>query len=321
MPLLNPNVSVGTLVYRRDGFGFGDWFAIVGRVVVGVGTKRLSLMAAGVAFFAMLALFPAIAATISLFGYVSDPVVVQDNMQLIRPILPEQVFTLINQQVISVVSARRDALGLASVVSLLLATWSARAGVGAVIMGLNAIGHEVEERNFFLNLVVAYGLTLLLILVTLVAITAVVVLPTILAFFPLGWAGGTPIDILRWAVTLITVVMGIGALYRFGPSRRYRRMPYITLGNILASMLWILGSVLFSLYLSNFAHYNQLYGSLGAVIALLMWFYVSAFVVLLGAEVNAEIEAHAVTLIRAKHPQLPDLSDGPRRRPEATAPV
>lgn len=309
MLLMNPNVSIGTLVYRRDSFTRRDWGTVLGRIAAGVSQKKLSLLSAGVAFFAMLALFPAIAATISLFGYVSDPVMVQENMQLLEPIIPEQVFSLISQQVTSVVSAEREALGIASVVSLLFATWSARAGVGAVIMGLNAIAHEQDERNFVWTLVVAYGLTLLLIFVTLVAVAAVIVVPAILAFFPLGGAGSLAVNAVRWVVALVTVVMGIGALYRFGPSRRHRRMPYITLGNIVASMLWIAGSVLFSVYLSNFGNYNQIYGSLGAVIALLMWFYVSAFVVLLGAELNAEMEAHAESLIRARHPELPRSPD------------
>ena len=315
--MLNPNVSIGTLVYRRDGFSLRDWLATFRRVAAGIGQKNLSLLSAGVAFFAMLALFPGIAATISIFGYVSDPIAVQDNMQVLRPILPDQVFRLLNQQVYSIVSARRDALGIASVVSVLLAIWSARAGVGAVIMGLNAIGHEPDDRSFLGNMVVAYALTVLLIFVTVVAVGVVVIIPTILSFFPLGGAAAVTVETARWVVTLVMGLMGIGALYRYGPSRRNRRLPVISLGNIVASLLWVVGSVLVSAYLGNIANYNQIYGSLGAVIALLMWFYVSAFVVLLGAELNAEIEAHAVTKIRAKHPDLPQQ----HRRNAQVAPV
>ena len=307
--MLNKNVTIATLVFHRDKFNLGDWRRILAQVAIGIGEKKLSLIAAGVAFFAMLALFPAITAVISIFGYVADPAVVQENMALVEPVVPQDVYALVNQQVTKLVTAESQALGLASILSLLLAIWSARAGITAMMAGLNLICREQDTRNFFWSLIVAYSLTVLLIGVTLIAIASVVIVPTILSFFPLGGIGAILIDVLRWALAVLAVVVGIGALYRYGPSRSTQRLPIITMGNVLASLAWIAVSVLFSIYLGNFANYNQVYGSLGAVIALLMWFYLSAFVVLLGAELNAEIEDHAISVIRKRHPQLLERND------------
>lgn len=306
---INPHLTVGRMVYRRPHFGLRDWWRVLVKVGVGIGEKRLSLMSAGVAFFAMLALFPAIGATISLFGIIANPIAVMENLKLMQPIIPDQVYALLNQQVSAVVFAPAEALGIASGVSLLLATFSARAGVNAMVLGLSAITRDTGQRGYFRNLMVAYSLTLLLILVTLLSIGAVVILPTILSYFPLGGWAERLVNALRWATALTAVVIGIGALYRFGPVRPARRMPMFTLGNMVASILWVLVSLAFSLYLGNFANYNQVYGSLGAVVALLMWFYLSAFVVLLGAELNIEVEARAEELIRRRNPDLDRLVD------------
>ncbi len=305
----NPTVSINNLVLNRDKFALRDWLRIAQRVVKGISEKNLSMMAAGIAFFAMLALFPGIAATVSLYGYFADPVVVKDNLAVISPILPEEVFTLVDARVTQLITAGRQTLGIASLVSVLLASWSARAGITAMISGLNAICREKDTRNFIWGMIVAYGLTLLLICVVLVALATVVVVPAVLAFVPIGEQKVLVIMGLRWAVALSAVMLGIGALYRFGPSRRTRRLPWITIGALVAAGLWIVVSLLFSLYLSNFSNYDEVYGSLGAVIALLMWFYLSAFVVLLGAELNAEIEAHAVTVIRDRYPHLLKRND------------
>ncbi|MEO0915327.1 MAG: YihY/virulence factor BrkB family protein, partial [Pseudomonadota bacterium] len=203
-------------------------------------------MAAGIAFFAMLALFPGLTATISIYGYFSDPSVVKDNLGLLGPVLPEQVFELVNERVTLLITTERQALGLASLVSSLLATWSARAGITALISGLNVICREENTRNFVWNLVVAYALTLLLILVALLTLATVVVIPTIMAFVPLGPQEKALVGLVRWGVALTSVTLGIGALYRFGPSRRTRRLPWITVGTLFAVALWVIVSILFS---------------------------------------------------------------------------
>ena len=302
--MLNPDVNIASLVFHRDRFTAADWRIVVRTMLSQLSERQMSLVAAGVAFFAMLALFPAITATISLFGYVSDPAVVKQNLDLLEAIVPAEVFRLIDQQVTKLVTAERGALGIASIFGLLLAVWSARAGVTAMIAGLNLFTRDRRSRNFVWGLVTAYLMTLLLIGVTLIAIASVVVIPAILAFFPLGGLAGVLVDVVRWALAVVAVLAGIGMLYRYGPSRRHGRTPLISIGSVLASLLWIVVSVCFSIYLANFGSYNEIYGSLGAVIALLMWFYLSALVVLFGGALNAEIEARAIEVIRARYPEM-----------------
>jgi len=302
--MLNPDVNIASLVFHRDRFTTADWRVVLRTMLAQLSERQLSLVAAGVAFFAMLALFPAITATISLFGYVSDPAVVKQNLDLLEAIAPAEVFRLIDQQVTKLVTAERGALGIASAFSLLLAVWSARAGVTAMIAGLNLFTRDRRARNFIWGLVTAYLMTLLLIGVSLIAIASVVVIPAVLAFFPLGGMAAVVVDILRWALAAVAVLAGIGVLYRYGPSRRHGRTPLISIGSVLAALLWIVVSVCFSIYLANFGSYNEVYGSLGAVIALLMWYYLSALVVLFGGALNAEIEARAIEVIRARYPEM-----------------
>ena len=257
----------------------------------------------------MLALFPALAAMIAIFGIFADPEAVRAQLDLIAVILPDQVSSMLGSELDTLLNARPQALGLTSAVSVLVTTVSARAGVNALMMGLNLIGHERDTRTMIWNLLVGYFLTIVLIFVSIIAVIAVVVIPTLVAFFPFGPLTSTVLQTVRWTIAIGAVAMGIGMLYRYGPSPRPRRMPLTTFGNLLASVMWVFASVAFSLYLSNFSNYSQVYGSLGAVIAMLMWLYVSAFVVLLGAELNAEIELRARRLIRHRNPHLLGIRD------------
>ena len=302
---LNPAVIVDQRVVARPDFSFVDWCRVLLGVVRGISDKNLSMISAGIAFFASLALFPAITAMISLYGYVSDPLIVQDNLTMLAPFLPEQVYTLVDDRVTELVTARRSTLGLASLISLLLALWSAQAGISSMISGLNAIMHETQDRNFFVNLLVSYLLTLLLILGTILALVAVVILPVVMAFIPFDTLVVTFINIARWVIALLSLTLAIGALYRFGPNRRYR-LPVYTFGTLVATGLWIGVSTSFSIYLSNFSNYDEIYGALGTVVVLLMWFYLSAFAVLIGAELNAAIEEYAVGIIRKRASQGQD---------------
>lgn len=294
--LLNAIIRTENGPVRRRPFGFRDWLRVVGRVAAGVSEKKMSLISAGVAFFAMLALFPAITAVISIFGYFADPVAVRDGLEIIRPILPDAVTGLVEGQIDTLLRAGGGTLGLASAVSLFVAIWSARAGITAMISGLEHIGGRPESRNLLWNLAVAYMLTLLLIIVTLVALSSVVIVPAIIAFFPPTGLNAVILGLVRWSVALLAVAVGIGALYRYGPATEGRRVPMLTLGSLVALLLWVATSAALSIYLGNFANYNEVYGSLGAVIALLMWFYLSAFVVLLGAELNARIEQYGLRM-------------------------
>ncbi len=284
-------------------------FGFLRAITVAAGRHNLSLMAAGVAFFSMLALFPAIAALISLYGAFADPWQINQHLSLLEPVLPRDVFVMLSLQTGRLISARPGALGLASVVSLLLTLWSSRAGVTALISGLGVINRDQSRRGVLAELAVAYLLTLMLIGVAMLSILAVVVVPVIASFLPENTALPQIVRSSQWGISLAAVLIGVGALYRLGPARSRARPPWISVGSVAATAMWVSVSVAFSVYVGNFTRYNEVYGSLGAVVALLMWFYVSAFVVLLGAEINAELRKR-----RNRSRQQPDTAvAGPLR--------
>lgn len=273
-------------------FSLWEWIGIFRDATQRIGDHNLSLISAGVAFFSMLALFPAIAAMISLYGFLSDPYAVQANLVLLEPLLPKEVYKIISAQVNTLLETSSSTLGITSVISILLAIWSARTGVFAMITGLNVVYRAPTRRNFFRRVVLAYLLTFLLIAVGIVSIAAVVIVPTIIAYFPIGPLASKAIHVLRLLIALSTILLGIGILFRYGPNLKKNRVRLLSVGSVVSALLWIAGSSLFSFYLSNFGKYNEVYGSLGAVVAMLIWFYLSAWVVFLGAELNAEIAHH-----------------------------
>lgn len=248
---------------------------------------KLGLIAAGVAFFAMLAIFPASAALIALWGYVSDPSVIERQAALMADILPGDAFQLFYGQVQALIKANNSTLGLTSILSTLIALWSARSGVAALLQGLNTI-HRTRDRGGLRHIAAAMLLTLILMAMGLIALATVIILPIILAVFPLGPLAKLILPLGQWAAALAVVFLGIGLLYRFGPNLESRE-EQIWPGLLLAVVLWIVASVGFSFYISHFHSYNRIYGSIGAVVALLMWFYLSAYVILLGAAVNVAL--------------------------------
>lgn len=252
-------------------------------------SDNLALIAAGVAFYAMFALFPGLAALISLWSLWAAPEAVDQQIEMVGRFVPDQAYMLIDEQVDRLIIANDSTLGWAGIVSLLLALWSSRAGVSALIKGLNAVYRE-RNRPGLHSVLVALGLTAAMIGVALVAIGTVVLLPVILAIFPVGGFTSFLVQAGSWLAVLLALLFGLGILYRYGPNRRAARTPWITPGAVLFLTFWGVVSMLFSSYLANFGNYNEIYGTLGAVVALLMWFFLTAFLVLLGAALNAEIE-------------------------------
>lgn len=265
-----------------------------------VGENNLALVSAGVAFFSMLSLFPGLAALIALLSLVSNPAVVIAQLEDMRPFMPNDVYEILNSQVVSLVTASSDTLGWAGVVSLMLALWSARAGVGAMITGLNSVYKE-RDRGTAKHYFRALMLTIALVAVGIVALLSLVVIPVVLAFFPLGAVGTFLVDVLRWIIAIGVLFAGIGLLYRYGPNRRGARIRWLSVGAVVAVVFWAILSIGFSYYVANFGNYNQVYGSIGAVIAMLIWLWISSFLVLYGAALNAQIE------LRTK----PDSTVGP----------
>lgn len=252
-------------------------------------SSDLDLIAAGVAFYGLLSIFPAVAALIAIFGLIADPTVVEGQLALLQDFIPADVYAIFSTQITRLLSAGGSTLGWATAISIGLALWSARNGVGALVRGVNAI-FGTPARSGVRHLLVALLMTLALIGVAVIALGAVVVAPIALALLPDEANGARALVGLRWIVVLVVLMAGLGMLYRYGPNRTSGHLSWLTPGAIIALLLWFGASAGFSTYLSNFGRYNEVYGSLGAVVALLIWFYISAYLILFGAAVNVAFD-------------------------------
>lgn len=251
---------------------------------------ELDLIAAGVAFYAFLAIFPAAAAIIAIWGFLFDPAVIRQEVLLLRGFLPPQAFTLLSDQVEALLAVHSGNLGLTTLLSTALALWSARAGVAALIRGLNAI-HHLPNRSGHWHQLRAIVLTFVLVGLVLAALTMAVVMPLIAAYLP-DMAERWMLAESNLMLGILAGVLAVSLAYRLGPNYSRTKPPLLSWGLVVAVVLWVLATRGFMLYLANFPSYNRVYGSIGAVVVLLMWLYVSAYAVLLGAAVDAERNRH-----------------------------
>jgi membrane protein len=266
------------------------WFAVLKRVKAEVKEDNVTLLAAGVAFYAMLAIFPAIIAVVTVYGMVADPAQVQTQVGEFAKSLPSGADELLSGQLKSVTQAGRQSLSIGLAVSLLAVLWAASGGVQGLVKGLNLVYDEKETRGFLKLRGLSLLLTLGAILMAVVAIALVAVFPAVIDDLKLGQAGELAASIARWVVLALLVLAAVAVLYRYAPDRANPRWRWVSWGAVVALVLWLLGSIGFSWYVDNFGKYNQTYGTLAAVIILLLWLFLSAFAVLLGAEIDAEIE-------------------------------
>lgn len=248
--------------------------------------RHLGLIAAGVAFYGMLAFFPGLTALVAVWSWLSDPAALESYLGVVDEFLPPEAFALVSDQIHALIADAGGTLGWRAMISLAVALWSTRAGLAALVQGLNAI-HGYRNRGGAGHLLVASVLTLAVLSMAIAALATVVAVPIALAFLKLGPMQGRILAAVPWAVTLFLVLVTLAMVYRYGPNTDWRnRAGWLTPGTALAAVLWAAASVAFSIYISNFGTYNRVYGSLGAGIALLMWFYLSAYAVLLGAALN-----------------------------------
>lgn len=266
------------------------WFAILKRVKAEVKEDNVTLLAAGVAFYAMLAIFPAIIAVVTVYGMVADPAQVESQVNEFAKGLPAGAGELITEQLNNVVNAGRQALSIGLAISLLAVLWSASGGVQGLVKSLNLVYDERETRGFVKLRGLSLLLTLGAIVVVVVALALIAVFPGVIDDLGLGQAGELAASIARWVVLALVVLTALAVLYRYAPDRANPRWRWVSWGAVVALVVWLLGSVGFSWYVDNFGKYNQTYGALAAVIVLLLWLFLSSFAVLLGAEFDAEIE-------------------------------
>ncbi|WP_425071673.1 YihY/virulence factor BrkB family protein [Sagittula sp. S175] len=264
---------------------------------------NLSLLSAGIAFYGLLSLFPAITAAVALAGMVTDPSYLIDTSDAIARVLPAAAAEILMGQLTSVVTASNSSLGWAALFAIGLALWSASKAVENFIIGLNVINGERERRGYFVLKLLNIAMTLCLIIGILITVGIVAAMPAIAAYVWKNPQFNELVLVIRWPILFIVGVFGIAMLYRFGPSRRRAKWRWLTPGAALACALWVTGSIIFSKYVQSFGSYNETFGTLGGVIILLYWLWLSAFIVLLGATVDAEMEA------QTRH----DTTTGPER--------
>ncbi len=271
------------------------WKDIFWRVWNEFGRDRISMVSASVAFYAVLAVFPALAAAVSIYGLVADPQTIQNQLNTISGVMPADAFGVINSQLQALVQAPRAGLSLTLIGSLLVTLWSANNGMKALIEALNIVYNEQEKRGFFKLNLVSLGFTLAAILFSLVALSLVVAVPAFLETITRAFGGlRMPAVILPWVLMAALIVFSLAVVYRYAPSRRAPHWRWVTWGSVAATILWLVASLLFSYYVSHFGSYNKMYGSVAAVVILMMWFYISALIALLGAEVDSEMEHQTV---------------------------
>jgi membrane protein len=266
------------------------WRDIGWRVWSEVGEDRVMLVAAGVTFYLLLALFPALAAFVSLYGFVADPDTVADHVSHLGGLLPSAGVDIIRTQLDDLASQDEQALGIGFLIGLAIALWSANNGVKALFEAMNIAHEEQEKRGFLMLNLTSIAFTMGALLIGIALILTVGAVPAILAYLRLDAWAETLIAIGRWPVLLVAILTGISLIYRFGPSRRPPKWRWLSWGAAIATIVWVGASWGFSFYLQNFANYNATYGSLGAVIGLMMWTWISVIILIVGAEINAEME-------------------------------
>jgi membrane protein len=266
------------------------WKDIFWRVVWSISEDRVLSTSGGVAFFALLAVFPGIAAIVSLYGLFADASTIGTHLSVLSGLLPEGVLQLIAEQITVISRQGNETMGTAFVAGLLIAVVSANSGMAALFDALNVVYDEREKRSLVRFYATTFIFTLAAVAFVLLALTGIVVLPLILKFVGLATTTEWLVKILRWPILLLALVVSLACIYRYGPSRRDARWRWVTWGSVLGSSVWMAASMLFSLYVATFDSYNKTYGSLGAGVGFMVWLWISAVIVLIGGEINAEME-------------------------------
>jgi membrane protein len=266
------------------------WWEIARRTYHEVDRDRVQAVAAGVTFYSLLALFPALTAFVSLYGLLADPATISDQLALLDGLLPSGATDFLREQIGRIAAGGDRTLSFALSISLALAIWSANAGVKAIFDALNVAYGEYEKRGFIRLNIVSLAFTLGILVFLLGAISAIAVVPIALDYLYLGRATEWLIAVGRWPLIVAILLLGLSTLYRYGPSRDQAQWKWVSPGALFAAAGWLIASILFSWYVANFEDYNKTYGTVGAVIGLLTWMWLSATIVLVGAELNSEAE-------------------------------
>src|SRR5262245_51465533 len=267
------------------------WKDITWRVYENLQNDRVLLVSAGVTYYGLLALFPAIAAIVSLYGLFADTSTINEHLRLVSGFLPEGALQVIGDQVKRIASKGQATLGFTLLGTLAVSLWGANAGTKSIFDALNIIYKEREKRGFLKLTLYSLAFTIGAMVLALVSLAGIIAVPMLLNLLGIPeHSGAGLLTLLRWPVLYLILLFGLACLYRYGPSRRRPQWRWVTWGSAIAGAIWIIGSLLLSWYVSNFGTYNATYCSLGAVIGFMVWLWLSTFIVLIGGEINAELE-------------------------------
>ena len=281
-----------------------EWFGVLKTTFREIGRDRVTSVAGGVTFFGILALFPAITALVSIFGLFSDPTEIESVLDTMERFVPPSALDIIRGQIEAIIQAPGTALSLAGIFGLLATLWSANGGMKALLDALNVAGYQTEGRGFIKLNLVSLGMTLGAIVLLMAMMAAIAVIPLLLSWLPIPEGIESTVKLVRWPIMFVVLMGALAALYRWGPSGIEGKFQFFSPGALFASVGLVAASALFSWYAANFANYNETYGSIGAVIALMMWLWVACIVVMVGAELNSEASRH-VRALRGKSPSPP----------------
>ena len=248
---------------------------------------NLTLVSAGVAFYAFLAFVPALIVIVTVYGLVAKPADIQREVHQFGKALPDEVQKFIQQQITSIGSASRAGVSITLLIAVALALWSASGGMAALVTGVNVARDQTEPKSFAKKRGKALALTFGAVVLVVVMMFLIAAVPSILTHAGLGTAGRVAFDILRWPLLAIVIVIGLGVLYRVAVGRpKQARFGLVTPGALVATLLWLIASGLFAVYTASFASYSKTYGSLASIVVVLLWLYLSAIAVLVGAEID-----------------------------------
>jgi membrane protein len=266
------------------------WWQVTRRAFKESSKDNVGIMAGGIAYFGFISIFPALIAGISLFGLVADPETIANQGEGLLAALPQEAQPLIRDQLTAVAATSGGALGFSLILSIVLALWTASGGVGNLMAAINVAYDEEESRGFVKRRGTALVLTFGAIIFVLLTLALVAVIPVVLGALNLGTFIDVIVQIIRWVLLIVLVIAALAIVYRVAPDRDAPQLKWTSVGALVAAALWVLGSVAFSLYVNNFGSYNKTYGALAGVVILLLWLYLTSYIVLLGAEINAEAE-------------------------------
>lgn len=270
------------------------WWDVAWRVKDQLAADNVSIVAGGLALFGLLSIFPSLAVAVAIYGLIASPEQIAAQAQTFSGVLPEAGMVILTEQLTELATRSSSTLSAGVIVGILLALWSARRGMGALITAMNVAYNEYERRGFIRRMALSLVFTVCGVLGFVIVVALTIAVPVVVDFLPLGPAAQWILLVARWTLLWLVAVLSLSALYRFAPHRSMARWQWLNVGSCIAASVWLVASVLFAVYVRNFGSFGQTYGAIGSVVILLTWFYISAFVVILGAEINSELERQTV---------------------------